>query len=235
MKSRVEGGGRGGGRGGLAWARAVVLWLLIIDFWFCAETSLPYGLPYWFHRRFVRTNSDTPDWGPTNLVPISTLQRTQLLDLKNGLLRGCYTSITEGNQDQGCKTWSGSVRLWWALSNFPRFQSTALPACSHPLAEHIQGFLSGPPERLEKTIMHYKNCLRVIFDHTPIIPQTSKSSKGQVLTSLTPNYLCLQCSTTTTEHDCLEHGNETSHRFCNIVLYSNVMAANSYRRRVKNW
>jgi ubiquitin carboxyl-terminal hydrolase 22/27/51 len=105
------------------------------------------------------------------------------------------------------------------LQNFLSLNYAALQACSHPMAEHIQGFLTGPPERLEKTVMHYKNCLRVIFDHTPIVPQTSKTSKGQILTSLTPNYLCLQCSTTTTEHDCLDHGNETSHRFCNRVFF----------------
>ena len=121
------------------------------------------------------------------------------------------------------------------LQNFPVSQHTALQACSHHLAEHIQGFLTGPPERLEKTIMHYKNCLRVIFDHTPIVPQTSKSSKGQVLTSLTPNYLCLQCSTTTTEHDCLEHGNETSHRFCTSFFRISMTGANLFRRRVQEW
>jgi ubiquitin carboxyl-terminal hydrolase 22/27/51 len=154
------------------------------------------------------------------LVPISTLQRTHPLDLKEmASSRAITPASPKVIKIKAAKPGVAQFGCGEHCQISPRIQSTALRASSHPLAEHIQGFLSGPPERLEKTIMHYKNCLRVIFDHTPIVPQTSKSSKGQVLTSLTPNYLCLQCSTTTTEHDCLEHGNETSHRFCNSFLY----------------
>lgn len=67
---------------------------------------------------------------------------------------------------------------------------------------------------MNKTIQNYKTCLRVIFENTPIVPQTSKTQKGQPFTSLTPNYLCLQCSATTTEQGRIEHGNDTCHRFC---------------------
>jgi ubiquitin carboxyl-terminal hydrolase 22/27/51 len=67
---------------------------------------------------------------------------------------------------------------------------------------------------MRNTISHYKNCLRVIFDNTPIVPQTSKTPKNQPFTTLTPNYLCLQCTTTTTAQDRLAHGSETLHRFC---------------------
>jgi ubiquitin carboxyl-terminal hydrolase 22/27/51 len=66
---------------------------------------------------------------------------------------------------------------------------------------------------MNKSIHNYKTCLRVIFT-TPIVPQTSKTVKGSPFTTLTPNYLCLQCSATTTEQGRIEHGKETSHRFC---------------------
>lgn len=54
----------------------------------------------------------------------------------------------------------------------------------------------------------------VVSDTTPIIPQTSKTPAGQALTTLTPNYLCLQCEVTTTASGRVEHGMETKHRFC---------------------
>lgn len=71
---------------------------------------------------------------------------------------------------------------------------------------------------MKNTINHYKNCLRVIFDNTPIVPQTSKTAKNQPFTSLTPNYLCLQCTTTTTAQGRIAHGTETLHRFCRAAL-----------------
>jgi ubiquitin carboxyl-terminal hydrolase 22/27/51 len=84
--------------------------------------------------------------------------------------------------------------------------------------EHLQLLLSsGPADRMKNTINHYKNCLRVIFDNTPIVPQTSKTTKNQPFTSLTPNYLCLQCTTTTTAQDRITHGTETLHRFCKAL------------------
>lgn len=82
------------------------------------------------------------------------------------------------------------------------------------LVEHTQLLLgSGSPERLDKAIQNYKNCLRVIFDEH-IVVQTSKTPQHKPLVSLTPNYLCLQCSACTTEAGRIEHGQETSHRFC---------------------
>lgn len=56
--------------------------------------------------------------------------------------------------------------------------------------------------------------LKNIFEQTPIVPQTSKNSDGQVMTSLTSNYLCLQCSTIVNEEDRLKHGTKKQHRFC---------------------
>jgi len=64
------------------------------------------------------------------------------------------------------------------------------------------------------TISAYKGCLRVIFDNTPIVPHTSKTAKNQPFTTLTPNYLCLQCPATTTAQNRIKHGNESMHRFC---------------------
>lgn len=70
------------------------------------------------------------------------------------------------------------------------------------------------------SIQHYKSILRTIFDNSPLISQTSKSIDGQVITSLTPTYLCLQCPSTLSEEDRTKHGNKKSHRFCtfDVVL-----------------
>lgn len=89
---------------------------------------------------------------------------------------------------------------------------TAQPGVPMFGCEHIQLFLSGPGDRLQSTITHYKNCIRVAAD-TPIVPQTSKNSKGQPLTTLTPNYLCLQCNSIVTSQGRVDHGKTTSHRF----------------------
>lgn len=69
-------------------------------------------------------------------------------------------------------------------------------------------------ESMNLSVAHYKMILRGIFDNTPIVPQTSKSTDGQALTTLTSNYLCLQCPTTVTEEDRLKHGSKKMHRFC---------------------
>ena len=66
---------------------------------------------------------------------------------------------------------------------------------------------------MNSSIQYYKMLLRVIFDSTPIVPQTSKSPDNVVTTSLTSNYLCLQCSTIVTEEDRAKHGSKKSHRF----------------------
>ena len=67
---------------------------------------------------------------------------------------------------------------------------------------------------MNSSVSHYKMILRNIFEQTPVVSQTSKSPDGVVLTSLTSNYLCLQCSTIVQEEDRLKHGNKKNHRFC---------------------
>ncbi|KAI0599668.1 ubiquitin carboxyl-terminal hydrolase [Biscogniauxia sp. FL1348] len=79
--------------------------------------------------------------------------------------------------------------------------------------EHVQLLLSNSQDVTNSSIQYYKMLLRVIFDNTPIVPQTSKSPDGVVTTSLTSNYLCLQCSTIVPEEDRAKHGNKKSHRF----------------------
>jgi len=83
--------------------------------------------------------------------------------------------------------------------------------------EHIQLLLSNSPEVMNSSIQYYKMLLRVIFDNTPIVPQTSKSPDGVIATSLTSNYLCLQCSTIVPEEDREKHGQKKSHRFYCIM------------------
>lgn len=80
--------------------------------------------------------------------------------------------------------------------------------------EHLQLLLSNGQEALNSCVSHYKMILRGIFDQIPVVPQTSTGSDGQPITSLTSNYLCLQCPSTVTEADRLKHGNKKSHRFC---------------------
>ncbi|KAF7874457.1 uncharacterized protein EAF02_008434 [Botrytis sinoallii] len=98
----------------------------------------------------------------------------------------------------------------------PRFIKIKSPQPGVPKygCQHIQQLLNpAHDERMRNTITYYKNCLRVVLDNTPIVPQTSKTPKGPPLTSLTPNYLCLQCERTATAQDHVKHGQETSHRF----------------------
>jgi ubiquitin carboxyl-terminal hydrolase 22/27/51 len=80
--------------------------------------------------------------------------------------------------------------------------------------EHMQLLMTKSQDVTTNTIQYYKMLLRVIFDNTPIIPQTSKSPGCHPVTSLTPNYLCLQCPTTTTAQDRLKHGKLKAHMFC---------------------
>ncbi|KAI9743293.1 MAG: hypothetical protein M1818_003139 [Claussenomyces sp. TS43310] len=77
--------------------------------------------------------------------------------------------------------------------------------------EHLQRLLTKSPEVTTNTIQHYKMLLRVIFDNTPIIPQTSRSNDRPPVTSLTPNYLCLQCPSTITERERTKHGKLKAH------------------------
>ncbi|RGP71833.1 ubiquitin carboxyl-terminal hydrolase 22 27 51 [Fusarium longipes] len=78
--------------------------------------------------------------------------------------------------------------------------------------EHIQLLLSKNQEVMNSSITHYKLILRGIFDATPIVPQTS-TLDGRPVTSLTSNYLCLQCPSTVTEEERLKHGTKKQHRF----------------------
>lgn len=80
--------------------------------------------------------------------------------------------------------------------------------------EHVELLFDRGQEIMNSCISHYKMILRGIFDSTPIVPQTSTNGDGRPVTSLTSNYLCLQCPTTVTEDDRLKHGNKKSHRFC---------------------
>ncbi|OLN87650.1 putative ubiquitin carboxyl-terminal hydrolase 8 [Colletotrichum chlorophyti] len=79
--------------------------------------------------------------------------------------------------------------------------------------EHVQRLLSQSQEVMNHSVHHYKMILKNIFEQAPIVPQTSKNSDGQVITSLTSNYLCLQCSAIVTEDDRLKHGTKKQHRF----------------------
>jgi ubiquitin carboxyl-terminal hydrolase 22/27/51 len=84
--------------------------------------------------------------------------------------------------------------------------------------EHVQLLLSNSQDVTNSSIQYYKMLLRVIFDKDPIVPQTSKIPNGQVNTSLTSNYLCLQCSAIIPEEERVNHGNKKSHRFCKKTI-----------------
>lgn len=83
--------------------------------------------------------------------------------------------------------------------------------------EHIQRLLTKSPEVTTNTIQHYKMLLRVIFDKTPVIPQTTKSIDKRPVTTLKPNFLCLQCPTTCTAQDRHRHGELKAHMFCKLT------------------
>lgn len=89
------------------------------------------------------------------------------------------------------------------------------------LPEHLQRLFNQDQATTNTSIQHYKAILRSIFDMTPLIPQTAKAIDGQIVTSLTPTYLCLQCPSTLTEEDRTKHGSKKSHRFC--MLASEVL------------
>ena len=61
--------------------------------------------------------------------------------------------------------------------------------------------------------------LRVIYDKDVLIAQTSKAGDGQITTSLTSNYLCLQCSAILPEEERIKHGTKKSHRFCKCFTF----------------
>ena len=66
---------------------------------------------------------------------------------------------------------------------------------------------------LTACVQHYKTILRCIFDGTPLLAQTTKLPDGRPCSSLTPNYLCLQCPNIVSEEDRLKHGTRKQHRF----------------------
>lgn len=75
--------------------------------------------------------------------------------------------------------------------------------------------LTKDQETTNTCIQHYKAILRQIYDSTPLIPQIRKSLQDQSLTtSLTSNFLCLQCPIVMKEGDIAKHGNKKGHRFC---------------------
>lgn len=77
--------------------------------------------------------------------------------------------------------------------------------------------LSQSQDTTNQSVHHYKMILRNIFEQTPLVPQTSKNNDGQPVTSLTANYLCLQCSSIVSEEERLKHGNKKQHRFCKLA------------------
>lgn len=80
--------------------------------------------------------------------------------------------------------------------------------------EHLQKLFNQDQVTTNTSIHHYKMILRTIFDQTPVVSQTVKVvDTQQVVTTLTPTYLCLQCPSTVTEEDRIKHGNKKSHRF----------------------
>lgn len=81
-------------------------------------------------------------------------------------------------------------------------------------AEHVQVLFGQGQEVMNNSISHYKMILRGIFDGPPIVPQTTVNQEGRPITTLTSNYLCLQCPTTVAEEDRLKHGSKKAHRFC---------------------
>jgi hypothetical protein len=85
-------------------------------------------------------------------------------------------------------------------------------------AEHLQRLFNQDQATTNTSIQHYKAILRSIFDTSPLIPQTAKAIDGQIVTALTPTYLCLQCPSTLTEDDRTKHGSKKSHRFCMLAM-----------------
>ncbi|KAK3941177.1 putative ubiquitin carboxyl-terminal hydrolase 8 [Diplogelasinospora grovesii] len=97
----------------------------------------------------------------------------------------------------------------------PKNFKVKAPQPGQPLygCEHIQRLFNQDQATTNTSIQHYKAILRSIFDTTPMVPQTAKCVDGQIVTTLTPTYLCLQCPSTLTEEDRAKHGTKKSHRF----------------------
>ncbi|KAL2264004.1 hypothetical protein VTK26DRAFT_3559 [Humicola hyalothermophila] len=97
----------------------------------------------------------------------------------------------------------------------PKNHKIKAPQPGQPVygCEHLQRLFNQDQATTNTSIQHYKAILRCIFDNNPIVPQTAKAVDGQLITSLTPTYLCLQCPSTLTEEDRMKHGSKKSHRF----------------------
>lgn len=82
--------------------------------------------------------------------------------------------------------------------------------------DHVQLVLTRNQETTNSCIQHYKSALRAIYDGPPKIAQTHKSlaNSSVVRTTLSSNYLCLQCSLVVNEAEIDAHGSQKSHRFC---------------------
>lgn len=81
--------------------------------------------------------------------------------------------------------------------------------------EHVQMILTRNQETTNSCVSHYKFALRSIFDGPPKVAQTNKSLSGsETETTITSNYLCLQCSQVIKESEIDAHGSQKSHRFC---------------------
>ncbi|CAH0050096.1 unnamed protein product [Clonostachys solani] len=96
----------------------------------------------------------------------------------------------------------------------PKNVKVKTPAPGTPMygCEHVQRLLTQGQEVMNSSISHYKMILRGIFDTIPIVPQTT-SKDGRPVTSITSNFLCLQCPTTLDENERLNHGSKKQHRF----------------------
>jgi ubiquitin carboxyl-terminal hydrolase 22/27/51 len=109
----------------------------------------------------------------------------------------------------------GVPRYGCGMPSFPTSQPcTILTAHS----AHLQNWLApGPKSRLKEVVTHYKQCLSVVFDANPSKRQHWKGPGGKQINSLTPTYLCVQCTEICTEGNRLAHGEQTNHRFCGCL------------------
>lgn len=89
------------------------------------------------------------------------------------------------------------------------------PAPGNPMfgCEHVQRLFSQSQDVMANAVSHYKGALCCIFDQSPVLPQSSRTTDGSSVTTLTSNYLCLQCTAILTEEETVKHGSKKSHRF----------------------
>ncbi len=127
---------------------------------------------------------------------------------------GCptyHSRLAQKRQGQFPRAGHSPVRLWSVPP--PRCRRLVYPP-TDACVEHVELLLSNSQDVTNSSIQYFKMLLRVIFDKDPIIAQTSKAADGQITTSLTSNYLCLQCSAILPEEERVKHGNKKGHRFC---------------------